>query len=140
MQALLVLYPEFHSQIISSAFSWKRFHVQGPMPGAALLPWLRALLMSGCPVTTVPREGMSGSWLCPAAPGFGSWKILFLWICLPFLQPCVVALGLVWLHFLHWSWFPLEQVCSQTPAGRFIASGKQADIQGSSHQVEQVIF
>lgn len=65
--------------------------------------------------------------------------MLFLWICLPFLQPCVVSwpslhvvLGLVWLQFLHWSWFPLEQVCSQTPAGRFIASGKQTGIQGSS--------
>lgn len=65
--------------------------------------------------------------------------MLFLWFCLPFLQPCVVSwpsshvvLWLVWLHFLHWSWFLLEQLCSQTPAGRFIASGKQPDLQGSS--------
>lgn len=103
-----MLYPEFHSQMSRSAFSWKRFHVPGPIPGAAPLPWLKALLMSGCPhchhraCTTWPRASQSGCWLCPSALGFGSWEMLFLWICLHF---CSLVLCHGPACMWSWGWF-----------------------------------
>lgn len=49
-----MLYSKFHSQINRSAFSWKRFHIQGPIPGAAPMAQGTANVRGVPTATTMP--------------------------------------------------------------------------------------